>query len=105
MLTSGCIFFIEKGVKDRRRREDFYMVASSLYQKVTRTSEDFFGPSGPHFIGKVVQNHLHKDPKRLTKHDMPELIVWLRLAVAMVIKDRRVIAKFISRLDRLSASA
>lgn len=75
----------------------------TLYEEITKIAEDYFGPVAPRLISRIVTNHLRKEPKKVTGKDLPELVVWIRLTVAMVTEDTEVINEFISRLDTLSA--
>ncbi len=69
-----------------------------LYQKVVHIAEDYFGPAAPRYIGRLVQNHFGKTPDQLTQKDMPELIEWTRLTIAMLTEDQVMVEEFTDRL-------
>jgi hypothetical protein len=81
------------------------MNQSSLYQYVIVIAEDYFGPAAHRVIDRLVANHLHKSPTDLKTKDLPELIAWSRLAVAMVTDDQTVVEEFTRRIECLKAPA
>lgn len=73
-----------------------------LYDDITRISEDYFGPVAPRFISRIVANHLNKKPEQVTAKDMPELINWVKLCMAMVTDEADTISEYIERLNKLA---
>lgn len=71
---------------------------SILYRKVVAIAEDYFGPAASRYVDRLVKNHFQKNPEQLSAKDMPELIKWTRLTVAMVTDDHEVIDEFSKRL-------
>ena len=74
----------------------------TLYDEITKISEDYFGPRAPRFVSRMETNNLHKEPKRVTAKDLPELITWIRLAAGLLTEETETINEFVSRLDKLS---
>ncbi len=73
----------------------------TLYETVIDIAEDYFGPAAPRFVGRLINNHLHKAPEQITTKDLPELVTWSKLTVAMLTDDKDAIEEFSSRLDAL----
>ena len=74
----------------------------TLYDEITKISEDYFGPMAPRFVSRMVTNHLHKEPARVTAKDLPELITWIRLAASLLTEETDTINEFVGRLNTLS---
>jgi hypothetical protein len=51
---------------------------TTLYWDVIDITSQYLGPAAERFIDRQVQNHLHKDPKKITKHDITALMDWIR---------------------------
>jgi hypothetical protein len=54
-----------------------------------------------YYISRLIANHISKTPKELRRQDLPELFTWIKLTVAMVTDEKRVIEEFLSRLSLL----
>lgn len=82
------------------------MVApKSLYQQTVTVSTEYLGPSAERFIGRQIVNHLRKDPEKLTRRDMPELIKWVKITFSLLTNDQRLVEAFIADLESLSLRA
>lgn len=80
------------------------MDQSSLYHYVVVIAEDYFGPAANRVVERLAIHHLDKSPEELTPNDLPELITWSKLAIALVTNDQTVIEEFSSRLEKLQQS-
>ena len=74
----------------------------TLYDDITRISEDYFGPVAPRFISRIVANHLNKKPDQVKPKDLPGLINWIQLSMAMVTDETDTINEYIDRLNELA---
>lgn len=74
-----------------------------LYKKVVDIAEDYFGPAAPRYIDRLVTSHFDKTPEQLALKDMPELIEWTKLTVALVTEDQVVVDEFTKRLALIAA--
>jgi hypothetical protein len=74
----------------------------TIYEEITKISEDYFGPMAPRFVSRMVTNHLHKEPRKVTTRDLPELIIWIRLAAGLLTEETDTVEEFITRLKTLS---
>ena len=77
----------------------------ALYKKVIFIAEDYFGPAASRYIDRLVKSHFHKTPEKLSHKDMPELIEWTKLTVAMLTEDQIVIDEFAHRLSLVDGKA
>ncbi len=73
----------------------------TIYEEVTKITEDYFGPVAPRLINRIVTSHLHKKPNQVTRKDLSELVDWIILATAVVTEDTEVINEFTLRLSTL----
>lgn len=74
----------------------------TVYDDITRISEDYFGPVTARFIKRLVANHLNKKPEQVTAKDLPKLISWIQLSMAMVTDETDTINEYIERLNELA---
>jgi hypothetical protein len=75
--------------------------SSSLYNHVLEITEDYLGPASPRFLDRLVMNHLGKPAAKISKNDLPQLVVWIKLATTMITSDQRSVAEFMERLENL----
>lgn len=75
---------------------------ATLHRDVTRISEDYFGPVASRFINRIIANHLNIKPEKITAQDLPKLITWIQLSMAMVTDDTDIISEYIDRLHGLA---
>jgi hypothetical protein len=78
---------------------------ATIYDDITRISEDYFGPVAPRFISRLITNHLNKKPEQVTSADLPRLINWIKLSMAMMTDETDTISEYIERLNKLAAKA
>lgn len=72
-----------------------------LYEQVASVTEDYFGPAAPRYIERLISTRFHKPAAELRPEDMPELIEWVRLSVAVLTEQERVVEDLTSRLSLL----
>lgn len=78
------------------------MAHTTIYQRVLEISEDYLGPAAPRFLERLATNHLGKPATRLTHTDLPELVVWIKLAVTVITEDQTLINGYMGRLEELA---
>lgn len=74
----------------------------SLYVRVVQITHIYLGPAADRFIDRQVQNHLDKDPKKLTIADLELLIDWIRVAVSLLTDDSEIVEEYVAQLKRLT---
>jgi hypothetical protein len=75
--------------------------ATSLYARVVRITHIYLGPAADRFIARQVENHLHKDPEKMTSSDLEHLIDWIRVAVSLLTDDSEIVEEYVMQLQRL----
>jgi hypothetical protein len=74
----------------------------TLYERVVRVTHIYLGPAAERFIDRQVQNHLDKDPERLTAADLERLLDWIRVAVSLLTDDKEIIEEYLEQLTQLT---
>ena len=77
------------------------MAGLILYEQVVRVTHVYLGPAADRFISRQVQNHLHKEPRDLSKADLRILIDWIRVAVSLLTEDSELIEEYTAHLEQL----
>jgi hypothetical protein len=77
---------------------------TSIYDRVLVITEDYLGPAAPRFLSRLVTNHLNKPAAKITSTDLPQLIIWIRLAATVITDDELVVADYVQRLEKLGSS-
>ena len=73
-----------------------------LYDEVVRITNVYLGPAADRFISRQVQNHLNKEPVNLTRDDLSNLIVWIKVSVSLLTEDTGIVDEYISKLNDLA---
>jgi hypothetical protein len=81
------------------------MSAKSLYHSVIQATTEYLGPAAPRFIDRQIQNHLKKEPEELVRADMPVLIDWSKIALALLTDDRKVVLSYVEDLNNIYRDA
>lgn len=73
----------------------------SLYQKVVDVTEEYMGPAADRFVARQIRNHLDKDPQKLRKRDLGQLINWITIAMAFLTEDEKLVKQYVADLEQL----
>ncbi len=74
----------------------------SVYDKVVRITNVYLGPAAERFIGRQVENHLHKPPQELSRDDLAGLIDWIIVAVSLLTEDNEIVEEYAGELYKLA---
>ncbi len=74
----------------------------SLYDQVVGITRVYLGPAAERFIGRQVENHLHKSPEELSKSDLMGLIDWIKAVVSLITEDNAIVEEYTSELQKLA---
>lgn len=77
------------------------MAKIPLYEQTVDVMTDYLGPAARRFIDRQIQNHLNKEPDQLKITDLPVLIDWVRVSVAFLTQDTKLIDELTTRLREL----
>ena len=71
---------------------------ASLYDEIVDITYDYLGPAAPRFIARGIETHLSKKPEKLIASDIPVLLDWSKLAIALLTDDKQMVEDFSQRL-------
>lgn len=74
----------------------------TLYEQVVEVTDRYLGPASERFVSRQIQMHIGKDPKDLTQKDLEKLVDWIRLAMALLTEDNKLVDDFSERLLTLA---
>jgi len=77
-------------------------MAGNLYGDVVNITKDYLGPAAERFISRQIEFHLKKKPEELTKEDLPKLVEWVRVSIALLTEDSKMVDDCVSRISKLS---
>ncbi len=78
------------------------MVAHTVYRQVVGITYEYLGPAADRFVARQVRNHLHKDPEKLERKDLRQLMDWMRLAMSLLSDDAQLVELYIADLEELT---
>lgn len=71
---------------------------TSIYDEVVAIAYDYLGPAAGRFMTRQIETHLKKKPEQLTRADIPTLLDWCKLSIALLTEDKRIVTDFARRL-------
>ena len=75
---------------------------TSLYDQVVDVTMVYLGPAAERFITRQIKTHIGKEPEELTEDDLVKLVDWVKLAIALLTEDSKIVDEFSSSLLELS---
>ncbi len=73
-----------------------------LYEDIITIVTDYLGPAGPRFVDRQIAFHLKKNPQEITKADIPALIEWIKVTLALLTEDASLVKSCIDRISKLA---
>jgi hypothetical protein len=77
------------------------MGGQTLYKKVVVITSVYLGPAADRFIARHIVNHLNKNPEKLAKDDINELVNWIKPAMGILTEDSRLVDDYIDKIIEL----
>lgn len=74
----------------------------SLYEQVVDITYDYLGPAARRFVAREIETHLKKEPEQLTTADIPILLDWSKLAIALLTDDKEMVGDYTRRILKLT---
>ena len=75
---------------------------TKLYDDVVAITDTYLGPAADRFVTRQIRNHLQKDPSKLNRDDLEQLIDWIQLAMRLVSSDTAAIDSYVAELHSLA---
>jgi hypothetical protein len=73
----------------------------SLYERLVSITEEYLGPAAERFMMRHISFHLHKNPEQLSLKDIPKLVDWLKVSMALLTNDKSLVDEYERRLLKL----
>lgn len=78
------------------------MSEKSLYTRMVEVTTDYLGPAAERFITRQINTHLHKSPDEITPGDIEKLTEWVKVAIALLTEDSKMVDDFTNSLMELA---
>lgn len=75
---------------------------ADLYEDIVLIVTDYLGPAGQRFVDRQIVFHLKIKPQEITKKDVPSLVEWIKVTLALLTEDAEVIKNCIDRISKLA---
>jgi hypothetical protein len=76
-------------------------MSKELFDHVVTITEELLGPAAQRFVSRQVSAHLGKTPDEITPEDLPKLIEWTRVSLAMLTNDSEAIENYVQKVSAL----
>jgi hypothetical protein len=77
---------------------------NSCYAKVVKVTYGYLGPAADRFVARQIRNHLDKEPERLERGELADLIDWFSMAMALLSEDEQLVHRYAADLRVLIKS-
>lgn len=78
-------------------------MAISIYQQALIITKDYLGPAADRFLSRQITFHLQKEPEKLSRRDIPQLAEWVKVSIAILTEDKKMVDDFTKRILRLKS--
>lgn len=75
---------------------------SSLYNEVVNLTKSYLGPAAERFITRQIKTHLNKKPEELSPEDLAKLADWIKVAIALLTEDAKIVQDYTDSLLNLA---
>jgi len=75
---------------------------SKVYNNAVLITRDYLGPATERFLDRQITFHLKKKPEQLTSDDIPRLAEWVKVSIAILTDDRKMVDEFNERIMSLA---
>jgi hypothetical protein len=75
-----------------------------LFNRIVTITEEYLGPTSHRFISRQIGAHLNKPPEDITPDDIPTLVEWVKLTLALVTEDKHIVEDYASKLTKLATN-
>ena len=65
--------------------------AHSLYDEVIDVTEKYLGPAADRFVERQTKFHLKKKAQSLSESDLPQLVEWMKVSLALITEDHKMV--------------
>lgn len=73
-----------------------------LYKEVVDITTSYLGPAAERFITRQIKTHLNKEPDELSPKDLEKLVDWIKVAIALLTEDGKMVQDYANSLLKLA---
>lgn len=77
---------------------------NKVYKDAADITRDYLGPATERFLDRQITFHLKKQPGTLTSKDIPRLAEWVKVSIAILSDDRKIVDEFTERIMSLASN-
>ena len=77
---------------------------SNTYEAIVTIAKDYLGPAAERFVIRQISFHLNKKPEELTPGDIPKISQWIKVSLAMLTDDKKMVDDASVRIAKLATS-
>ncbi len=77
-------------------------MTEELFEAIVSITEEYLGPAAKRFMSRQIIYHLHKEPMDVNLEDLPKLVEWARITIALLTEDKGMVDEFARRLLSLA---
>lgn len=75
----------------------------ALFEQLVAITEQYLGPAAHRFVTRQITFHLDKAPEDLEVTDLPRLIEWTKVTLALLTEDQDVVNAYAHQVSQLVA--
>lgn len=75
---------------------------NSVYEQTVTILQDYLGPAADRFLTRQIDFHLKKKPAQLTKSDLPKLVEWVKVSIALLTDDKAMVDECATRIEAIT---
>lgn len=74
---------------------------AEYHTRVVAITRDYLGPAAERFINRQIDFHIGKPPDQINKDDVAHLRESVRVALGLLVEDKRLVAEAVAKFDAL----
>jgi hypothetical protein len=78
------------------------MATESIYMQIVGVAEGYLGPAADRFVSRQIEFHLKKRPDQITKGDIPQVLEWIKVSLALLTEDKNMVNSLIEEIKKIS---
>ena len=79
-------------------------MSTTTFDQIVQITEDYLGPAAHRFVARQITAHLDKQPDEVTHDDIPKLIEWTKVTLAMLTEDKQAVSDYGDKMQHLMAA-
>lgn len=72
-----------------------------VFDQIVLVTEDYLGPAAERFVTRHALAHLGKSPAEISLEDIPKLLEWTTVTLALLTEDKQVVSEYAKKMTNL----